>query len=96
MRDKDESGYFNFPKFHAITHYPEFIHMYGTTDGVDTSHMEAAHKWIIKEHFSRTNKHADFQEHIIRHSTRQTNAMAMEELILHGNTKPYTAADDRL
>jgi hypothetical protein len=96
MRDKDESGHFNFPKFHAITHYPEFIRMYGTTDGVDTSHMEAAHKWIIKEHFSRTNKHADFQEQIIRHSTRQTDAMAMEELILHGNTKPYTAADDRL
>src|ERR1700684_4083355 len=47
-------------------------------------------------HFSRTNKHADFQEQIIRHSTRQTNAMAMEELILHGQTKPVTAADDQL
>ena len=96
-RDKDEAGHFNFPKFHAITHYPEFIRMYGTTDGVDTSQMEAAHKWIVKEHFSRTNKHADYQEQIIRHSTRQTNAMAMEELILHGQTKPLnTAADDRL
>jgi hypothetical protein len=95
-RDKDESGHFNFPKFHAITHYPEFIRMFGTTDGVDTSQMEAAHKWIVKEHFSRTNKHADFQEQIIRHSTRQTNAMAMEELILHGQTKPVTAADDQL
>ena len=96
-RDKDEAGHFNFPKFHAITHYPEFIRMYGTTDGVDTSQMEAAHKWIVKGHFSRTNKHADYQEQIIRHSTRQTNAMAMEELILHGQTKPLnTAADDRL
>ncbi|KAN0083692.1 hypothetical protein V8E54_002780, partial [Elaphomyces granulatus] len=95
-RDKDESGHFNFPKFHAITHYPEFIRMFGTMDGVDTSQMEAAHKWIVKEHFSRTNKHADFQEQIIRHSTRQSNAMAMEELILHGQTKPVMATDDQL
>ena len=43
-RDKDESGHFNFPKFHAITHYPEFIRMFGTTNGVDTSQMEPAHK----------------------------------------------------
>jgi hypothetical protein len=70
--------------------------MFGTTDGVDTSQMETVHKWIVKEHFSRTNKHADFQEQIIRHSTRQTNAMAMEELILHGQTKPVTATDDQL
>ena len=89
-REKDESGHFNFPKFHAVTHYPEFIRMFGT---VDTSQMETTHKWIVKEHFSRTNKHADFQ--IIRHSTRQTNAMAMEELILHGQKKPVTATDDQ-
>ena len=56
--------------------------------------MEATHKWIVKEHFPRIKKHADFQEQIIRHSTRQTNAMAMEEPILHGQTKPVTAAAD--
>ena len=95
-RDKDESGHFNFPKFHAITHYPEFIPMFGTTDGVDTSQMEAAPKWNVKEHFSRTNKHADFQEQIIRHSTRQTNVIAMEELILHGQTKLVKATDNQL
>jgi hypothetical protein len=95
-RDEGESRHFNFPKFHAITHYPDFICMYGTTNGVDTSHMEAAHKWIIKEHFARTNKHDDFQEQIIRHSTRQTNTSVMEELIFHHHTKPYTDADSRL
>src|SRR6267378_7825357 len=59
--------------------------------------MKAAYKWIVKEHFPRIKKHADFQEQIIRHSTRQTNAMAMEEPILHGQTKPVTAAaDDQL
>ncbi|KAN0085540.1 hypothetical protein V8E54_002007 [Elaphomyces granulatus] len=36
-RNKDKSGHFNIPKFHAITHYPEFIRMFGTTDGVDNS-----------------------------------------------------------
>jgi hypothetical protein len=62
---------------------------------VDTClQMEIAHKWIVKEHFSRTNKHADFQGQIIRHSTCPTNTMAMEELILHGQTKPVTATDE--
>ena len=55
--------------------------------------MKAAYKRIVKEHFPRIKKHADFQEQIIRHSTRQTNAMAMEEPIL----QPVTAAaDDQL
>jgi hypothetical protein len=95
-RDEDEAGHFNFPKFHAITHYPDFIRLYGTTDGVDTSQMEAAHKWIVKEHFSRTNKHDDFQEQIIRHSTRQINSRVMEELVFYQHTKPSTDADDRI
>lgn len=44
MHDKDKSRHFNFPKFHAITYYPEFICMYETTDRVNTLYMEAAHK----------------------------------------------------
>ena len=60
-RDKDEFGHFNFLlsltircSFACLLVYPMFGT--GTTDGVDTSQMEAAHKWIVKEHFSRTDK----------------------------------------
>jgi hypothetical protein len=34
---RTNNRYFNLPKFHVITHYPEFIDMYGTADRVDTS-----------------------------------------------------------
>src|ERR1700723_3165366 len=78
------------------THYPEFIRMFGTTDAVDTCQMEIAHKWIDRQHFSRTNKNPDFQEQIIRHSTCPTNTMAMEDMILHGQTKPVTLTDDQV
>jgi Plavaka transposase len=96
FRKYRHDGHFNFPKFHVITHYPEFIRMYRTTEGVDTSNTEAAHKYLIKEHFSRTNKHDDFQEQIIRHLTRRTNAIAMEELVLYSHTAPRTNTDDQL
>ena len=38
LKDEKNAGHFNFPKFHSIVHYPEFIRLFGTTDGVDTSH----------------------------------------------------------
>jgi hypothetical protein len=90
------NGHFNLPKFHVIIHYSEFIRMYGTTEDVDTSNPKAVHKYLIEEHFSRTNKHNDFREQIIRHLTRRTNAIAMEELALYSHTAPRTNTDDQL
>jgi len=52
QKDERNAGHFNFPKFHSIAHYPEFIRLFGTTDGVDTSHSEVG----VKENFARTNK----------------------------------------
>lgn len=89
-RDKDESEHFTFSKFYAIAHY-SFACMEPTTGDESCIQMDR------QGAFSTDKKHADFQEQIIRHSTRQTNAMAMEEPILHGQTKPVTAAaDDQL
>ena len=49
LKDEKNAGHFNFPKFHSIVHYPEFIRLFGTTDGVDTSQSEAGHKFWVKK-----------------------------------------------
>ena len=57
LKDEKNAGHFNFPGFHSIVHYPEFIiRLFGTTDGVDTSHSEAGHKYLVKENFARANR----------------------------------------
>src|ERR1700722_14620036 len=71
-RDKDESEHFTFSKFYAIAHY-SFACMEPTTGDESCIQMDR------QGAFSTDKKHADFQEQIIRHSTRQTNAMAMED-----------------
>lgn len=55
-RQQNQDGHFNFLKWHVLSHYTHFIHRYGTLDGTDTSQTEAAHKFLIKENFTQTNK----------------------------------------
>ena len=60
-QDKDfKYGHFNFPKFHAISHYPEWIRQYNTADGVNTFYNEAFYKYQIKEYYNRTNKRNNY------------------------------------
>ena len=81
-----EQGHFNFPKFHAITHYTSFIRQYGAADGFDSSHDEARHKYMLKEYFGRTNKRDTFQEQLLFHNERRLNMLAMEDVLLHDDT----------
>ena len=96
LKDEKNAGHFNFPKFHSIVHYPEFIRLFGTIDGVDTSHSEVRHKHLVKENFARTNKRDDFEEQIIHHITRQINAKAMDEILLQRHTNTHTDMDRQL
>jgi len=96
QKDERNAGHFNFPKFHSIAHYPEFIRPFGTIDGVDTSHSEVRHKHLVKENFARTNKRDDFEEQIIHHITRQINAKAMDEILLQRHTNTHTDIDRQL
>lgn len=45
-KKKKNKGWFNFPTFHVMAHY-----MYGTLHSINTCHIEAAYKFLIKEDF---------------------------------------------
>jgi hypothetical protein len=80
--DKESRGHFNFPKFHIISHYPEFIRRFGAACGVDTQHSEAGHRYHLKDFYTRTNKHKDYMNQIFKHNIRAHHMRAMGAMIL--------------
>ena len=80
-------GHFNIPKFHAMTHYHEFIQRYGVADNFNTEHTEAAHKHLVKDFFDRTNKRETWQAQLMHHNTRHVNLRAMEDVLLYHSTR---------
>ena len=94
-KSRDVEGHFNFIKFHAMSHYPGSIERYGAADNFDTQHSEAAHKFLVKEYFNRTNKRDTFIEQLCRHNIRRQNMVAMEDLLLHQGTNATTVTNDR-
>ncbi|PGH13468.1 hypothetical protein GX50_09023 [[Emmonsia] crescens] len=82
-RRNRESGRFNFPKFHAITHYPDYIRLYGTPDGVDTTTSETAHKNIVKVSYNLTNKRLDHEEQMIPLTVHRVSCQTMRDMMQH-------------
>ena len=88
--------HFNIPKLHALSHYQHFIKQYGSAQGFDTCHSEAAHKYLIKRYFPRTNKNIGFESQILDHNVRALKMLAMEDIMVHLNTHPTSAAERRM
>ena len=84
-----DEGHFNFPKFHAMTHYTSSIREYGAADNFDTEHSEAGHKYHVKAFYGRTNKRRGYEDQICLHNTRRTNMLAMDNVLFHRKTR-YT------
>ena len=91
-------GHFNFPKFHVMTHYIDFIRRFGAADNTDTSHSEAAHKYLIKVFYGRTNKQDDFMVQILHHNLRRNKLQAMEDNLKHQEIRrdSYSNQDEQL
>lgn len=85
--------HFNIPKLHAMTHYVQFIRLYGSAQGYDTSYSEALHKVLVKEFFARTNKNAGFETQILQHNVRRHNMTAMEDVLHYTATSQESQAD---
>ncbi len=47
---------FKYPKFHAISHFVKCIWNYDSAVNYDTAHSKAAHKYLLKAFYNRTNK----------------------------------------
>ena len=47
---------FNYPKFHVISHFVQYIENYGSVIKNNTAHKKAAHQYFLKAFYNRTNK----------------------------------------
>ena len=47
---------FNYPKFHAISHFVQCIWYYDSAVNYNTAHSKAAHKYILKVSYNKTNE----------------------------------------
>ena len=72
---------FNYPKFYATSHFVQCIRDYGSAVNYDTAHSEAAHKYLLKAFYNRTNK-KEYDAQIRQHNVRHTNVIAMKDVII--------------
>ncbi len=72
---------FNYPKFYAMTYFVKYIWDYGSAINYDTTHSEAAHKYLFKALYGWTNK-KEYKSQILKHNIRYTNVIAMQNAIL--------------
>ncbi len=82
-----QQKHFNISKFHAMTHYANFIRQYDVIDNVNTKYKNICHKHLIKKFFDRTNKRDTFLNQLIHHNTRHLNLLAMKNVLLYEKTK---------
>jgi hypothetical protein len=78
---EEEARHFNFPKWHALTHYPQMIRLYGCAPNWDTSHPEHKHHTYVKEGFRRTNRKNGWEDQLMDHHHRGLNMLALQDLL---------------
>ena len=77
---------FNYPKFHAISHFFQWIQDYGSVVNHDTAYSKAAHKYFLKTFNNKTNK-KEYKSQIWQHNVRHTNIIAMKDVIMLEKTR---------
>ncbi len=87
IMQKIEEDHFNFSKFHAFSHYVNFIKRYDAVDEYDISHDEIKHKYMIKKFYDRINKRETFQIQLIEHNKRRLNILVMKDIMRHAQER---------
>ncbi len=56
-----KNWYFNFSKFHVISHYKELIELYESIEDFNIKHFEAIYKYLVKCFYQLMNKRENFE-----------------------------------
>jgi hypothetical protein len=79
-------GHFNFPKYHALSHFVGCVRDFGSAKNVDSACGETGHRVHLKDFYPWTNKRAGWEDQLLLHNTRQTNILAMNNLLEYHST----------
>lgn len=72
---------FNYFKFHAISHFVQYIWNYGNTVNYNIAHSKAVHKYLLKVIYNKTNK-KKYNSQIWQHNIRHTNIITIKDVII--------------
>lgn len=72
---------FNYPKFHAISHFVQCIWNYDSAVNYDTTHSKAVHKYFLKTFYNKANKNKSDSQ-IWQYNVCHTNIIAMKGVII--------------
>ena len=72
---------FNYPKFHAISHFVQYIWDYGSAVNYNTAYNKAAHKYLLRVFYNRMNK-KEYNLQIWQYNVWHTNIIAMKDVII--------------
>ena len=76
---------FNYPKFYLVTHFAQYIRDYGSAVNYDIAYSKAAHKYLLKVFYNRTNK-KEYDVQIWQYNIRYTNVIAIKDVIISKKT----------
>ncbi len=88
-----KAGHFNFPKWHFMSHYPDWIKLYGSATGFTTGIGEAMHITWIKDFFKWTNTGKGYEKQILDHNVEKFSLMIRANLARFSSAKTLTQAD---
>ena len=94
--DVEKEHHFNIPKLHIISHYEDFVRLYGSAQGFDSCYDEAAHEFLLKEFYKRTNKNKGFESQKLEHNIRWVRTKAMADLLNFRSSRRRTSAEAAL
>ena len=72
---------FDYPKFHAITHFVLYIWDYDSVVNYNTTHNKAVYKYLLKAFYNKMNKEK-YNSQIWKHNVRHTNIIAIKDIII--------------
>lgn len=79
--------YFNFPKWHVMLYYLEYVKCYGSVTTFITSIREAIHIIWIKDFFKQSNMKKNYKKQISNHNVEMFSLMVRDDIDLFLSTK---------
>jgi len=80
----------------CTSHYEQFIRLYGCAPCFDSCYDEAAHKFLLKEFYKRTNKNNGFELEILEYKIRWVKSKAMDDLLTFRHSRRRTIGEESL
>ena len=76
-----------------MSHYPDWIKLYGSATGFTTGIEEAMHITWIKYFFKQTNMRKGYEKQILDHNIEKFSLMVKVDLDMFSSAKTLTQAD---